>query len=64
MSNRHRTVNSHSITPSENGNDEYNNQIENTAEFFQCQTSVEPKINPNKNIQQNPLQIPKCPFLR
>ena len=57
MSSRHRTVDSHSSTPSEKENDDNTKQIETNIDSSQDPTSVEPKIKSTGDIEQNPLQI-------
>ena len=61
---RHKIVNSHSNKPFEIENDDHSNQTENTTEFPQDQTSVEPNRNATDNTQQNPLQFQNLPTLR
>ena len=62
MWNRKRTVNSHSIFPSENENDDHNNQTETNTETLQYQTFVEPISIPTGIAQQNPFQAPESSY--
>ena len=57
MSNRQKTVDSHSNTPSENETDDNNNYVENNTDSLQGETSEDRKTIPTDNTQQNPQQI-------
>ena len=61
MSNR-RTAKSHTSTSCGNKTDDNTYNRENITDSFQGEASVEPKINPTGNIQQNLLHIPESSF--